>query len=170
MSPEAELGRLYDAHAASMAAFARSLTRSEADAFDLLQETFVKVARDPALLGGVRDERGFLLRLVRNAAIDLFRRRGVREAVNEAWGESPAARFVPTPDPDEAAFREALKDGLGELPAEQREVVHLKLWEGRTFEAIAELLGLSLNTVASRYRYGLDKLRRRLRPLYEELR
>jgi RNA polymerase sigma-70 factor (ECF subfamily) len=48
--------------------------------------------------------------------------------------------------------------------------VHLKLWEGRTFEVIADLLGIPPNTAASRYRYGLDKLRSRLRPLYEELR
>ena len=49
-------------------------------------------------------------------------------------------------------------------------MVHLKLWEGLTFEAIAELLEIPLNTAASRYRYGVDKLRQRLRPLYEEIR
>ena len=48
-------------------------------------------------------------------------------------------------------------------------MVHLKLWEGLTFEQIAELLGIPLNTAASRYRYGLDKLRERLRPLYDEI-
>jgi RNA polymerase sigma-70 factor (ECF subfamily) len=58
---------------------------------------------------------------------------------------------------------------LGELPEEQRAVVHLKLWEGLTFEAIAGALDISPNTAASRYRYGLDKLRYRLRPLYEEM-
>ncbi len=170
MSPEAELGRLYDAHAAAMHAFALNLTRSEADARDLLQEAFVKLARQPGFLDGVRDERGFLLRLTRNGAIDLFRRRGVREAVVEELGAAAPTMFASTPDPDEGEFRRALREGLGALPAEQREVVHLKLWEGRTFDGIATLLGLPLNTVASRYRYGLDKLRRRLRPLYEELR
>ena len=59
---------------------------------------------------------------------------------------------------------------LGELPSEQRAVVHLKLWEGLTFEQIAESLGIPMNTAASRYRYGLDKLRQRLRPLYDEIR
>jgi RNA polymerase sigma-70 factor (ECF subfamily) len=67
-------------------------------------------------------------------------------------------------------FRERLTGALGELPVEQRAVVHLKLWEGLTFEAIAGLLEIPLNTAASRYRYGLDKLRERLRPLYEEIR
>jgi RNA polymerase sigma-70 factor (ECF subfamily) len=45
----------------------------------------------------------------------------------------------------------------------------LNLWEGLTFEEIAAALDLSPNTAASRYRYGLDKLRDRLRPLYEEM-
>ena len=60
-------------------------------------------------------------------------------------------------------------NALGELPPEQRSVVHLKLWEGLTFEKIAATLEIPQNTAASRYRYGLDKLRERLRPLYDEI-
>jgi RNA polymerase sigma-70 factor (ECF subfamily) len=78
--------------------------------------------------------------------------------------------FARTADPDETAFRRELADALGELPADQRAVVHLKLWSGLTFERIAEVLEVPLNTAASRYRYGLDKLRARLRPLYDEIR
>jgi RNA polymerase sigma-70 factor (ECF subfamily) len=55
------------------------------------------------------------------------------------------------------------------LPAEQRAVAHLKLWEKLTFSDIAQTLEIPLNTAASRYRYGLDKLRDRLRPLYDEI-
>jgi RNA polymerase sigma-70 factor (ECF subfamily) len=168
--PEPDFERLYDAHAPSMHAFVLSLTRSESDTRDLLQEVFVKIARDPSVLEGVRDERGFLIRLAHHAAIDLFRRRAVRTAKTEAFGEERVSLFARADDPDEQAFRDALDVALTELPAEQREVVHLKLWEGRTFEVIADLLGIPPNTAASRYRYGLDKLRSRLRPLYEELR
>jgi len=77
--------------------------------------------------------------------------------------------FAPAADPDEQAFRDAFASALGQLPDEQRAVVHLKLWEGLTFEQIAAALDIPPNTAASRYRYGLDKLRERLRPLYEEL-
>jgi RNA polymerase sigma-70 factor (ECF subfamily) len=77
--------------------------------------------------------------------------------------------FAPAGNPDEEAFRAALTTALAELPEEQRAVVHLKLWEGRTFEQIADALSISPNTAASRYRYGLDKLRERLRPVYDEL-
>jgi len=48
-------------------------------------------------------------------------------------------------------------------------VVHLKLWEGLTFEQIAGTLDIPLNTAASRYRYGIDKLRGHLRLLYDEI-
>jgi DNA-directed RNA polymerase specialized sigma24 family protein len=48
------------------------------------------------------------------------------------------------------------------LPPEQREVIVLKLWHEHTFEEIGELLDISPNTAAGRYRYGLQKLRQRL--------
>ena len=81
----------------------------------------------------------------------------------------PFRLFAPANDPDEQTFRAELAGALAELPADQRAVVHLKLWEGLTFEQIAAALDIPPNTAASRYRYGLDKLRERLRPLYEEM-
>jgi len=164
-----DLERLYDEHAQALFAFLLNFTRNEADTRDLLQELFVKLARQPSLMEGVREERAFLLRLVHNAAIDLMRRRGRREGLFEQAAAELEMVFAPADDPDEQAFRRALSEALAELPAEQRAVVHLKLWEGLTFEVIARTLGLSPNTAASRYRYGLDKLRERLRPLYDEI-
>jgi RNA polymerase sigma-70 factor (ECF subfamily) len=48
------------------------------------------------------------------------------------------------------------------LPEEQREVLVLKIWGELTFQQIADTLGSPLNTVAARYRYGLEKLRERM--------
>ncbi len=167
---EIDLERLYDEHAQALHAFGLSLTRSTADTKDLLQDMFVKLARNPGLLAGIRDQRGFLLRLMHHAAIDLFRRGAVRAAALDGAAAQDSPMFAAVADPDERAFRDSVESAMIELPAEQRAVLHLKLWEGRTFDAIAELLGIPLNTAASRYRYGLDKLRSRLRPLYDELR
>ena len=167
---QTDFERLYDEHAQAVFAFLLNLTRHEADTRDLLQELFAKLAKRPELLEGLRDERAFLLRLAHNLAVSLFRRRGTREKNYEQLGEETLAVFAPVATPDEGAFRLALAAALGEIPAAQRAVVHLKLWEGLTFEQIAELLGIPLNTAASRYRYGLDKLRERLRPLYDEIR
>jgi len=168
MAP-ADIERLYDEHAQALFAFLLNFTRHEADTHDLLQELFVKLANRPELLDNVRDERAFLLRLAHNLAIDLIRRRGTREKNYEQLANVPAPIFAPAAEPDERAFREALSAALGEIPSDQRAVVHLKLWGGLTFEQIAALLGIPLNTAASRYRYGIDKLRHRLRPLYEEI-
>jgi RNA polymerase sigma-70 factor (ECF subfamily) len=167
---QADIERLYDEHAQALFAFLLNLTRHEADTRDLLQELFVKLAKRPELLDGVRDVRAFLLRLAHNLAIDLIRRRGTREKNYEELAGEPAPIFTPASEPDARAFREALAAALGDIPPDQRAVVHLKLWEGLTFEQIAELLDIPLNTAASRYRYGLDKLRERLRPLYDEIR
>jgi len=165
-----DLRQLYDEHAAALFAFIFNLTRSEAETRDILQELFLKIARRPDQLEMVREPRAWLLRLAHNLAIDQLRRRTGHERAIERAAAEPAPLFASTADVDEAAFRAALADALGELPAEQRAVAHLKLWEGLTFAEIATALAISPNTAASRYRYALDKLQTLLRPIYEELR
>src|SRR5580698_3177689 len=120
MPASIDLERLYDDHAQALFAFLLNFTRNEADTRDLLQELFL----------GVREERPFLLRLVHNLAIDLMRRRGTREKNYDQFATETAAVFAPSAAPDEQAFRQALTRALGELPPDQRAVVHLKLWEG----------------------------------------
>ena len=58
--------------------------------------------------------------------------------------------------------RMILTGALGALPPEQREVVYLKVFEGMTFQEIAERCGVRLNTAASRYRYATAALRKTL--------
>jgi len=169
MASAPNIERLYDNHAPALFAFLLNLLRNEADTQDVMQELFLKLACRPNLLENVRDERGFLLRLGHNLAIDLMRRRGTRDRNYDQLALEPTELFAKSTHPDEQTFREKLAEALGELPADQRAVVHLKLWEDLTFEAIAETLEIPPNTAASRYRYGLDKLRERLRPLYDEI-
>lgn len=170
MANRQDLERWYDEHARAVFALLLNLVRNESDARDLLQEVFVRLANQPERFNAAEDPRAYALRLAHNAAVDLFRRRSRRHEREEAWEAECRSLFAPTEDPDEAAFRNALNEALAELPTEQRAVVHLKLWEGRTFDEIAQMLAIPLNTAASRYRYAVDKLRSRLRPLYEELR
>jgi RNA polymerase sigma-70 factor (ECF subfamily) len=141
-----EIERLYDEHAQALYAFLLNLTRDEADTRDLLQNIFVKLARDPKLLAGVRDERAFLIRLAHNAAIDLIRRRSTRDQTREQFAADSISPFAPASDPDEQSFRAALAGALAELPPEQSAVMYLKLWAGLTFEQIADALDIPLNT------------------------
>ena len=171
MPADIELERLYDEHAQALFAFLLNFMRDEGDTRDVLQEVFIKLAKQPELLRGVRDERAFLIRLAHNAAIDLMRRRAARDKNTKQFGADAEglSPFALAADPDEQTFHAELSAALAELPPEQRAVVHLKLWEGLTFEQIAEALGIPLNTAASRYRYATDKLRARLRLIYEEI-
>jgi RNA polymerase sigma-70 factor, ECF subfamily len=169
MSHAPSLEELYDQHASALFAFLLNLLRNESDARDVLQELFIKIAERPQLLAGVKEPRGFLLRLAHNAAVDLIRRQSTRSKNYEELALELVDLFAESASPDEQVFRVKLADAMVELPPDQRAVVHLKLWEHLTFEAIAETLDISANTAASRYRYAIDKLRDRLRPIYEEI-
>jgi RNA polymerase sigma-70 factor (ECF subfamily) len=164
-----DVHQLYDEHASALFAFLLNFTRREADARDALQEVFFKLLARPELPAEIRDPRAYLLRLAHRVAIDAYRRRAAHTSARERHAAEPLALFAPSAEPDEDVFRSALSAALEEVPAEQRAVVHLKLWEGMTFAEIAGTLDIPANTAASRYRYGIDKLQALLRPLYEEL-
>ncbi len=153
-----------------MFSFLLNLTRNQADTLDLLQELFIALSKRPEQLQSVQNERQYLIRRAHDLGVDLIRRRETRNRIQEAAVQESIQLFAPVQDPDADEYRCQLTTALGDLPPDQRSVVHLKLWEGLTFEAIAETLEIPLNTAASRYRYGLEKLRERLRPLYEEIR
>jgi RNA polymerase sigma-70 factor, ECF subfamily len=162
-----DLARLYDDHAPALFAFLLNVTRNETETRDIMQEVFARLAARPERFDGVRDERGFLLRLAHNLAIDQTRRRMAHASAIERAALEPADLFMNAPDPDAKAFQEAVSSAMGELPEDQRAVVHLKIWEELTFAEIAGMLGVPTNTAASRYRYALDKLEGLLRPLCE---
>lgn len=165
--PRVDIEALYDEQGSALFAFVLNLTRSEADTKDILQEIFCRVAREPALLDNIRKPGAFLMKMAYRLVVDQHRRKDVRDRHVES--ASVTEIFAATADPDEREFRRALTEAMSALPAEQRAVLHLKLWEELTFEQIAEALEISANTAASRYRYGIDKLRDALRPIYEEI-
>lgn len=162
-----ELERLYDAHASGLFHYLVNFTKTEADARDLLQELFIRLARGVKM--DLQSEKAFLFRLAHNLAIDWLRRRKVRWDSEECLLAELDGAGRRDADPDAALLARGFADAMKTLPDEQRTVVQLKLWDGLTFEEIAETQGIPLNTAASRYRYALEKLRTLLRPLYEEL-
>ena len=159
------LPEIYDAHAAGLFHYFWSFTGQEADAKDLLQNLFIKLSRQ-SIPDGISNMRAWLLRMAHHQAIDWLRRHQVRWRAEQ---ESPLEMFASVADPDQAELSRRFTCALALLPLEQRSVAQLKLWDGLTFEEIAEVQGIPLNTAASRYRYALEKLRSELRPLYDEL-
>jgi RNA polymerase sigma-70 factor, ECF subfamily len=102
-----------------------------------------------------RSPLAYLYRAVRNAALNYRRdrRREIGMPTEELWLSHAAA--------DQAEVL-SLQNALRELLEEQRETVFLRVWSGMTLQEIAEATTTPLNTVASRYRYALEKLRNRL--------
>src|SRR5688572_28702809 len=125
--PATDLETIYDEHAPALFAFLLNLTRNETETRDLLQEVFVKLAKQPGMLKSARDNRAFLIRLAHNLAIDSMRRRQTRERNYEQFAVELDFIFCTSANPDEEEFRRELAEALGALPAEQRAVVHLKL-------------------------------------------
>ena len=161
-----DLEQLYDDHAEAIFRYLCTLVQSETDARDRLQDLFLKVARQPSCLEGITNQRAYLLRVAHNIAIDAARRNTTRK---EKHGELAISPFASVADPDTHAMQQALTTALSELPERQRDVVYLKLFEELSFDAIASTFGISPNTAASRYRYGMEKLRHLLQPLYDDI-
>lgn len=154
-----------EAHGPRLLLCARQWTRSLADAEDVLQEAFVRYWRHQRHLPG--DRNALLIISIRRAALDLVRRedrRTMRERRAEA-GASPEADIFEQLSGEGDERRREIELALSRLPAEQREVLVLKIWQEFTFEQVAEALDIPPNTAASRYRYALIALRKQLEPL-----
>ena len=160
----AALADLFDLVAPRSVRYAQALTRNQHDAEDALQAAFVRVALYPQGLAEASHPWAYLLKIVRNEALKIIQKKRADEWLSlavEAWTDQ-------TPIDFEA--QQLVQRSLEKLPPSQSEVVVLKIWEGMTFAEIAEVLGESPNTAASRYRYALEKLTQYLQPLAEEIR
>jgi len=154
---QADWRRWLDDHAPRFLLFARQKSRSEADAQDLVQEAVLEAVRrngdnhlpPPPLVYAT----------IHRRAIDLVRSEGRRTAREQAVMEPvPAAWFDTDVEDRERAL--LIQHAMRKLPEIYREVVTLKVWGELSFAQIAESLGIPANTAASRYRYGLDELRK----------
>jgi RNA polymerase sigma-70 factor (ECF subfamily) len=145
---------LYRAKATELVLYGRALGLSHSEAEDVLQETFMALTQrtEPPL-----QPDHYCVRSYRNRALNYRRglwRRLAREFESHRWFEVASS--------DTPAEEEAMQ-ALAALPQEQREVIVLKIWHEYTFEEIGALLEISPNTAAGRYRYGLQKLRLKLK-------
>jgi RNA polymerase sigma-70 factor, ECF subfamily len=141
---------LYRAKAAELLLYGRALGLSHGEAEDVLHETFLALMRrsEPP-----DQPDHYCVRAFRNRVLNYRRslwRRLAREWEAQHWFEHSAA---------ESPMERAAMRALADLPRAQREVIVLKIWHQYTFEEIGELLDISPNTTAGRYRYGLQKLK-----------
>jgi len=153
--PPDDVGALYDRVAPALFRYALMILADAGEAEDVVHDVFVAVARRG--LAEIEVVDGYLRRAVRNECFTRLRQRRRRQLVID----TPMLEVIAGVDdrPDE---RIAIERCLRSLPPEQREVVHLKVFEGWTLQEIASTTGESINTIASRYRYAMEKIRDRL--------
>ena len=155
------LERLYRDHRQGLFTLALSIVREPSAAEDAVHEAFVRLCRRPVPPTG--DAAAYVFAAVRNAAIDLGRRRQAQPAIDASIFDNHPSKTVPPDAPLLGEERDRLlRNSVDELPDEQRQAVVLRLYGGLTFEQMAQVLGEPLSTVSTRYRRALEQLRKAL--------
>lgn len=158
----AAFAELYDACADRLYGWLVVHLRSAADAEDVVQETFVRLARSRKKLRRVENLTAYAFSIARNEAARLRRNTSRQQ---DLVRQQDLMRQMGEPAADAALSleqAEIVERALGRLSEEQREVVELKMYGDLTLREIAEVIGLPAGTVATRYRAALVKLRERL--------
>jgi RNA polymerase sigma factor (sigma-70 family) len=162
-----------------LGSFIRRRVPDPGDAEDILQDVFYELVESFRMARPVEQLGAWLFQVARNRIIDRFRRKSaepVRIAADREGEDDVAALAEMLPSPragPEAQYArrllaEELDAALEELPAGQRDVFVAHELEGRSFRELAEQTGLNINTLLSRKRYAVQRLRDRLRQIYLE--
>jgi RNA polymerase sigma-70 factor (ECF subfamily) len=150
------LASLLERHSAKLHGYLRRYTRSSADADDLLQETWVRVARFARRFDAARRFRTWLYGIATNLARDWIRRNRTRES--GLLGARTEAHLVSSVEAGPGE-RHELQEHLDGLPDRMREVVLLRYFAGMNEAEMAASLGIAKGTVKSRLHTALKKLR-----------
>jgi RNA polymerase sigma factor (sigma-70 family) len=146
------VARVYAEAGPRLYRYALMILGDRRDAEDMLHQVFATVL-SMGTLPPIEEAGAYFRTAVRNAAYSFLRRRRTARAAEELMLEPVA----PGCSPAEQAL---LEQALRALPPEQREVVHLHVYEGLTFREVADATAESINTVTARYRYALEKMRK----------
>lgn len=147
---------IWEYYASDLLALLQSMLCSKHDAEDVLQTIFVKVVRKRQRLAKAHCLDAYVYRIARNEAyrfISKHKKDKKTLEINDSWLKAVEN------NQKSSDLAEQLQTALAKLNQSQREVIVLKIYKQKTFLEISGLLGISQNTVASRYRYGLEKLR-----------
>jgi RNA polymerase sigma factor (sigma-70 family) len=147
--------------------FIRRRVPDPRDAEDILQDVFYALVEANRLLMPIEHVTGWLFRVARNRIADLFRERSTE--VLEVEDLLPSPEAGPEAEYARGVLLEALERAIAELPPEQRDVFIGHELDGRSFKEMAAESGVGINTLLSRKRYAVLRLRERLRETYDDL-
>ncbi len=146
---------------------ARWLTRNDHDAEDVVQEAYLRAYRSFDRFRGGADGRAWLLAVVRNTCFTWLKQNRAHELATP-FDESLHSPEAGPSEPERRLLQEAsaalLREALGELPAEFREVLVLRELEGLSYKEIAAVADVPLGTVMSRLTRARARLQKCLAP------
>jgi RNA polymerase sigma-70 factor (ECF subfamily) len=155
----AALGELFERHHAALYRFCLRMTRNRAESEDLVQEVFTRMLKHSA---GFKPDAGFspwMYRIAHNVAVDSLRKSSRTSPADEELESRPADV---APSDEQFAEREQaglVRRALLELPADRREVLLMSRYELKSYEEVAEALGVSVGTVKTRVHRAIKQLR-----------
>ena len=155
------LRRIYEKYRDSLLILAIALSRDVGLAEDAVHDVFVAFAQNVASFELTGSLKGYLAKCVANRVRDLMRTNRSRTRALSSEQANSVEQDSSEPSRLIACNEELqlLSSALAELPYEQREVIALHIHGQMRFRVIANSLGISVNTVKGRYRYGIRKLR-----------
>jgi RNA polymerase sigma-70 factor (ECF subfamily) len=158
-----------------------NMVRSEQDAWDLAQDSFVKAWKSIRRFRGRSSFYTWIYRIVMNVTIDWLRKKQVKgggaefDDAIQLKEVDPASKTVPKTDAlpyetmERSEIRARIDRAIAQLSPEQRAVILMKEIEEMQYHEIAEALGCSIGTVMSRLFYARKKLQNLLRDVYENI-
>ena len=147
---------IYDQYSSMLYGVIYMKCRNRADSDDLLQKVFIKIVDKRQRLIFTKHLKSYLCRLAINEVNDFFRKKQKQLDVKKFQMHQEQKSVFNTSQ----LQVDSLKNALLELPDDQNQVVNMKIFQNFTFKDIGNLLGISANTAASRYRYALSNLRK----------
>lgn len=155
---------LLQRHGSALVMYARQWSASHADAEEVVQDAVLRYWRS-VQEGKVPCDNPLPLIYtnIKWVALDRLREQKRRDGRETAAGEMIYDDTVFEKGQVDSERTALLGRAIAALPLEQREVVIMKIWDDMTFQNIADALGLSINTVASRYRYAMTRMKSMLK-------
>jgi RNA polymerase sigma-70 factor (ECF subfamily) len=161
----ARIGALFDLHHQRLFRLARRLSRNPDDARDLVQETFLRVARSPrSIPEGTPNEEAWLVRVLINICRDRWRQTAVRTRARVQGHVSAEPAFNPEPH---LIAKSLVRHALDALPPRRRAILVLYELEGATIPAIARLVGVTPVTVRWHLSIGRREMARALGGIHD---
>ena len=158
---KAEVEKAYDKYADGLYKYALMILADQGAAEDAIHQVFFKMMKMGNSILQIESHDVYLRKAVRNECYDIIKKQERFKCLAKKLSSMPIIEALSKKESNEEE-RELLERAIKKLSPKEREVLHMKVYENKTLSEIGNIIGVSVNTVASRYRYALRKLRQML--------